>query len=112
AVTTVLNKLIQKNILQRDKINKYMFTHRVYAEFSDQVEYIKDKVFNEIQARAMILDYLNENEYIRRAEVEKLCGFSATTSKRVLNKMRDANEIKLVGKGSASRYEEVKQGSG
>lgn len=85
-----------------------MFTHRVYAEFSDQVEYIKDKEFNEIQARAMILEYLNENEYIKRAEVEKLCGFSATTSKRVLKKLRDANEINLVGKGSSSRYVGVK----
>lgn len=112
AVTTVLNKLIQKNILQRDKINKYMFTHRVYEEFSDQVEYIKDKEFNEIQARAMILEYLNENEYITRAEVEKLCGFSTTTSKRVLNKMRDAKGIRLVGKGSSSRYVGVKQDDG
>lgn len=105
----ILNKLIQKNIIQRDKINKYMFTHRVYAEFSEQVEYIKDKEFNEIQARAMILEYVNENEFITRFEVEKLCGFSASTSKRILNKLRDVDEIKLIGKSSASRYVRVKK---
>lgn len=104
-VGTVLNNLIQKrNILQREKRNKYMFTHRVYSEFADQVEYIKDKEFDEIQAETMILTYLEQNEFITRSEVEKLCGFSPSTSKRLLRSLRDAEKIKLVGRSSASRY--------
>lgn len=104
-VSTVLNNLIQKkNILQREKRNKYMFTHRVYSDFYNQVEYVKDKEFDELQAETMVLTYLEQNEFITRAEVEKLCGFSPTTSKRLLKRLRDAEKIQLVGKSSASRY--------
>src|SRR5690625_7286854 len=102
SVITVLNNLIQKkHILQREKRNKYMFTHRVYSEFSDQVGYVKDKEFDEIQAETMILEYLNQNKSITRAEVERLCGFSTSTSKRLLRKLRDRNirsEERRVGK--------------
>lgn len=109
SVITVLNNLIQKkNILQREKRNKYMFTHRVYSEFSDQVGYVKDKEFDEIQAETMILEYLNQNKSITRAEVERLCGFSTSTSKRLLRKLRDRNILKLIGKSSASRYVLIK----
>lgn len=109
SVITVLNNLIQKkNILQREKRNKYMFTHRVYSEFSDQVGYVKDKEFDEIQAETMILEYLNQNKSITRAEVERLCGFSTSTSKRFLRKLRDRNRLKLIGKSSASRYVLIK----
>lgn len=105
SATTVLNNLCQKkNILQREKRNKYMFTHRIYAEFDNQIEYIKDKDFDEIQVEAMIIDYLRKNEFITRVDVETLCGFSGTSSKRILKKMRDNNKITLVGKSSASRY--------
>ena len=105
SVTTVLNNLCQKkNILQREKRNSYMFTHRVYAEFDDQIEYIKDKDFDEIQAEVMIVDYLKKNDFITRSDVEILCGFSSTSSKRVLQKLRDQGQIELVGKGKASKY--------
>lgn len=105
SVATVLNNLCQKkNILQREKRNNYMFTHRVYAEFDDQIEYIKDKDFDEIQAEIMIIDYTKKNDFITRADVEVLCGFSNTSSKRVLRKLRNENKIELVGKSSASRY--------
>lgn len=105
SVTTVLNNLCQKkNILQREKRNSYMFTHRVYAEFDDQIEYIKDKDFDEIQAEVMILDYLKKNDYITRADVEVLCGFSTSSSKRVLTKLRTKGQIELIGKAKASKY--------
>ncbi len=46
------NKLLQqRNIIQRESRNKYMFTHRVYESF------------DEIQANTMILDYLSKNIY-------------------------------------------------
>lgn len=105
SITTVLNNLCQKkNIMQREKRNTYMFTHRVYAEFEDQIDYIKDKQFDEIQAEAMIIEYLKKNGYITRTDVEKLCGFSSTSSKRVLQKLRAQGLIELIGKGKASKY--------
>lgn len=105
SVITVLNNLCQKkNILQREKRNSYMFTHRIYAEFDDQIEYTKDKGFDEIQANIMILDYLSKNEYITRSEVERLCGFSSATSKRMLKSLRDQEKIILEGKSKSSKY--------
>ncbi|WP_146553754.1 hypothetical protein [Rummeliibacillus sp. SL167] len=93
SVITVLNNLCQKkNILQREKRNSYMFTHRIYAEFDDQIEYTKDKGFD--------VDYLSKNEYITRSEVERLCGFSSATSKRMLKSLRDQEKIILEGKSS------------
>lgn len=109
SVTTVLNNLCQKkNILQKEKRNSYMFTHRVYAEFDDQIEYIKDKDFDEIQAEVMIRDYLKKNDFITRADVEVLCGFSTSSSKRVLKKLRAQGQIELIGKGKASKYIYIK----
>ncbi|MBE1553196.1 RNA-binding domain-containing protein [Sporosarcina limicola] len=102
---SVLNRLCQKNnILQREKRNKYMFTHRVYESFNGNIEYAKDKDFDEIQANVMILDYLSENEYMTRQEVERLCGFSSATSKRILKSLREQKKIVLEGKSKASKY--------
>lgn len=105
SATNVLNRLCQKkNILQREKRNKYMFTHRVYESFNGNIEYTKDKDFDEIQANVMILDYLSKNEYITRQEVERLCGFSPATSKRILKSLRELEKIVLEGKSKSSKY--------
>ncbi|MBB6446732.1 RNA-binding domain-containing protein [Bacillus benzoevorans] len=105
SAANVLNKLCQKrNILQREAKNKYMFTHRVYENLDDNIEYTKDKDFDEIQAKTMIIDYLNKNGSITRSDVERLCGFSSTSSKRILQRLRDAEIIDLEGKARASYY--------
>lgn len=105
AAANVLNKLCQKrNILQREARNKYMFTHRVYQNFDGNIEYTKDKDFDEIQAKTMIIEYLNRNGSITRTDVEKLCGFSSTSSKRILQRLRDEEIIVLEGKARASYY--------
>lgn len=106
SATNILNRLIQqRNIIQRELRNKYMFTHRVYESFGDNIGYTKDKDFDEIQANTMILDYLSKNRYITRKEVERLCGFSPATSKRILKGLRDQGKVKLIGQSKLSKYE-------
>lgn len=105
STSNVLNKLCQKrNILQREIKNKYMFTHRVYESLDDSIEYTKDKDFDEIQAKVMIIEYLNKNKTITRLDVERLCGFSSTSSKRILQQLRDEDIISLEGRARASFY--------
>ncbi len=49
SAANVLNKLCQKrNILQREARNKYMFTHRVYENLDDNIEYTKEYQVNEV----------------------------------------------------------------
>jgi ATP-dependent DNA helicase RecG len=81
-----------------------MFTHRVYETLDDNIEYTKDRDFDEIQANVMILDYLSKNECITRKEVERLCGFSPATSKRILKELREQEKIVLEGLNKSSRY--------
>ncbi|WP_019415986.1 RNA-binding domain-containing protein [Paenisporosarcina sp. TG20] len=103
--TNVLNLLCNnKNILQRETRNKYMFTHRIYDSFDNNIEYTKDKEFDEIQARTMIIDYLSKNGFMTRLDVERLCGFSSTSSKRILKKLREEGTLILEGKSKASIY--------
>ncbi|WP_152657463.1 hypothetical protein [Oceanobacillus sp. CFH 90083] len=71
----------------------------------ENIEYTKDKEFDEIQANTMILDYLSKNNYITRKEVERLCGFSPATSKRILKGLRDQGKIVLVGQNKSSKYQ-------
>ncbi|WP_130859339.1 ATP-binding protein [Gracilibacillus phocaeensis] len=105
SVSNVLNKLVQeKNVLQRSARNRYMFTHRVYENIGETIQYTKDKEFDEIQAKQMILDYLAKNKKITRGDVERLCGFSRTTSKRVLQRLRDEELIELKGHSRSSHY--------
>ncbi|WP_106495744.1 hypothetical protein [Lentibacillus sp. Marseille-P4043] len=105
SASNVLNKLCKKkNILQREIRNKYMFTHRVYESLNDNIAYTKDKDFDEIQAKTMIIEYLNKNSSITRSDVERLCGFSSTSSKRILQRLRDKEIITLEGKARASHY--------
>ncbi|USB33145.1 ATP-binding protein [Paenibacillus sp. YPG26] len=105
SAANVLTKLCQRrNILQREARNKYMFTHRVYESLDDNIEYTKDKDFDEIQAKTMIIDYLRKNGVITRSDVERLCGFSSTSSKRILQRLRDDEIIVLEGRARASKY--------
>lgn len=75
-----------------------------YESLDDNIEYTKDKDFDEIQANVMILDYLSKNEYITRKEVERLCGFSSATSKRILKELREQEKIVIEGQNKSSRY--------
>lgn len=51
-----------------------------------------------------IIDYLKKNGFITRVDVEVLCGFSNSSSKRILRKLRNENSIELVSRSRASRY--------
>lgn len=80
-----------------------MFTHRVYESLDDNIEYTKDKDFDEIQAKTMIIQYLNKNGQLL-ALMSKDCGFSSTSNKRILQRLRDEEIIVLEGRARARFY--------
>ena len=83
---------------------EYMLTAKVYEAIKSDVEYAKDKVLQFVKAKNRILDYLENEEFITNEEIRELCGFTKQQARSVIDKMREEGILKLVGKGSASRY--------
>ena len=83
---------------------EYMLTAKVYEAIKSDVEYTKDKVLQFVKAKNRILDYLENEEFITNEEIRELCGFTKQQARSVIDKMREERILKLVGKGSASRY--------
>lgn len=86
---------------------EYMLTAKVYEAIKSNVEYTQDKVVQYVKAKTMILDYLEREDSITNEKVRELCGFTKQQARSVIDKMRADNILKLVGKGTASKYTKI-----
>ena len=81
-----------------------MLTAKVYEALKSDVEYTRDKTIQYIKAKNMILEYLQSNDKITSAKIQKMCGFTKQQARIVIDKMRNEALIILVGKGPAAGY--------
>lgn len=106
SITSIIHKLEKERvIIQKEKTKCYSFTHRVLECLDDTIEYTKNKKFDEIRGKEMILEYLKDNDFITRKDIERLCGFSSSTSKRIITLLLESKKIIMIGQARSTKYE-------
>lgn len=100
------NNLVKDGLIELSG-KEYMLTEKVYEAIKSDVEYARDKVIRFVKAKNRILDYLEQEDSITNEKVRELCGFTKQQARAVIDKMRTDNILKLIGKGTASKYVKV-----
>lgn len=83
---------------------EYMLTAKGYACVKSDVKYTKDRLIQHLRAKALIMDYLENNEFITNQSIRELCGYTKQQARAVLDKLKAENEIEMVGKGTSTKY--------
>jgi len=99
----ILSKLASKNFI-KFKGKDYILSPWVYKELNILDEYIHLSGFEGIQQETMILQYIEENGSITRAEIETLCNLPPNTALRRISKLIEQGKIKKVGSNKSTKY--------
>lgn len=95
-----LQRLVKNGLLETVG-REYMLSARVYGEIKSDVEYTRDKTIQYLRAKALILEYLENEDCITREKVQELCSYSEKQARTTLEKL--GKEGILVKYGSARR---------
>lgn len=82
----------------------YVLTAKTYFQVKSDIEYVQDQAITYLKAKSLILEYLTTNESINNEKVRLLCRCTKKQATTYLKRMRDANEIEMIGKGKATVY--------
>ena len=87
---------------------EYMLTAKGYASVKSEVKYTKDRLIQHIRAKALIMDYLENNEFITNQLIRELCGYTKQQARAVIEKLKAENEIEMVGRSTGTKYRRKK----
>ena len=82
----------------------YMLSKKYYAYTNNMVAYARQKDIDPIRYRELIMQFVKQQGYIKRADVVELLHVTQPQAYRLLNKLAGENVLKLDGKGAGSRY--------
>ena len=82
----------------------YMLSKKYYVYTNNMVAYTRQKDIDPIRYRELIMQFVKEQRYIKRADVVELLHVTQPQAYRLLSKLVHEHVLKLDGKGAGSRY--------
>ena len=110
-VRSTVEKLVEIGLLESHGTGRgrtYTLSAQLYQSAGQQAEYIRQAGFSPIQHEQMVLNYIDKNKTIKRADVADLCRISPQQATRLLKRLVESQAIRSVGVGRATRYEKLK----
>ena len=102
-----LNSLVERGLLEsrgERKGRTYHMSAAVYRQLGEPAQYVRIKGFDEIQQREMIRTFVERHGSIARRQASALCQVAPLQAGRLLRKLRDEGELKMVGERRGARY--------
>ena len=103
----LLERLVERGLLaakgERQR-REYHFSAQTFAATGNPSGFVRTHGFDEIRQQSMILEYLEAHGKISRAQASELCGIQPRNASYLLDKMRKAHKVVLVGKGQSAHY--------
>lgn len=81
-----------------------MLSKKYYVYTNNMVAYTRQKDIDPIRYRELIMQFVKEQRYIKRADVVELLHVTQPQAYRLLSKLVHEHVLKLDGKGAGSRY--------
>lgn len=98
------NALIQRGLIELSG-KEYMLTAKSYDALKMDIEYFKDQSVQYIKAKNLVLEYLRVNKFITNPIVRELCSFTKQQARVLIDRMRDEDILKKVGRGRGTKYQ-------
>lgn len=110
AARTTLERLVEAGLVEAHGIKKgrtYTLSPSVYRETGQPQEYVRQAGFDPIQQEQLVLRYVREHGQIARQDAQELCKIGPFQATRLLRRLVEAGELKMVGERKATRYVHV-----
>ncbi|QTX05643.1 RNA-binding domain-containing protein [Agromyces archimandritae] len=104
---TRLTRLLEEGVVEmrgNGRARRYLLSSSTYRKLASDAGYVRVRAFDEPQQAQMILNYVDANGSISRSEAAELCGTSPEEARRILLRLRDEGELRLIGERRTSRY--------
>lgn len=102
-----LNALVERGLLEsrgERKGRTYHMSAAVYRQLGESAQYVRTKGFDEIQQREMVRTFVERHGSITRRQASELCQVAPLQAGRLLRKLRDEGELKMIGERRGARY--------
>lgn len=102
-----VEKLVEAGLVEAHGVGRhrsFTLSAKLYQVQGEDVGYIRQKGFDDIQQEQMILSYLKSYQRINRGKVMELCHLNKSQAAKILQKMRDDNVIEMHGKRKYAYY--------
>lgn len=105
---TVLEQLVEAGLVDPHGARQgrtYTLSARVYREFGQGADYVRQAGFDQIQQEQMVVTYVKRHGRITRKDVVDLCRIGPDQAKRLLGKLVRRGDLKMIGERRAVFYE-------
>lgn len=102
-----LERLVEKGLIEAHGVKKgrtYTLSAKVYREFGQRADYVRQAGFDSIQQEQMVLQFAKKHKRITRKEVVELCKLNEDQASRLLRKLHASGKLELSGKGRGAYY--------
>lgn len=102
-----LNALVEHGLLEsrgERRGRTYRMSAAVYRQLGEPAQYVRTKGFDEIQQREMVRTFVEQHGSITRRQASELCQVAPLQAGRLLRKLRDEGELRMVGERRGARY--------
>jgi len=102
-----LNALVEHGLLEsrgERRGRAYHMSAAVYRQLGEPAQYVRTKGFDEIQQREMVRTFVEQHGSITRRQASELCQVAPLQAGRLLRKLRDEGELRMVGERRGARY--------
>ncbi len=103
----VLERLVERHLIEAKGEKRgrvYHLAANVYARLGNPSGYVKTRGFEPIQQEQMILQYIDANGKITRAQACELCNITKDQAYKILKKMSSKNVLEMNGKPPRGAY--------
>lgn len=82
----------------------YILGAKVYKEQNNSIAYVRQSGIDELRYNELIMNLVRQQGFITRNNVSELLNINDSQSYRLLKKLSDNEELKLVGRGAGAKY--------
>jgi ATP-dependent DNA helicase RecG len=103
-----VEKLLESGLVEAvgsGKGRAYILSAKVYKQSDNTVGYVRQTGIEQLKYEEIVMKLAKQQGFVTRDNVVELLGINANQAYRVLKKLAEKEQLVLVGKGRAARYE-------
>ncbi len=109
-VRVVLETLVESGLVERlgnGRGRSYIISSRYSKKTNSAVEYVRNRDIDALRHQELVMQLAKAKGEVTRADVVKLLHVTPSQAYRILQKLKDAGQLSLNGKGAGAKYRPI-----
>lgn len=110
-VRVVLETLVESGLVERlgnGRGRYYIMSSRYSKKTNNAVEYVRNRDIDALRHQELVMQLAPTKGEVTRADVVELLHVTPSQAYRILQKLKDAGQLSLEGKGAGAKYRTIK----